>query len=915
MKASPILLRLLNVRKDEWWLVQKLFLLQFFQGAGIAFFFTSAFSRFLEYFQVSALANVFILTAFLLWIAGYAYHKLEHKLEPARLYHIITAALMGSMLLFWVGGTYLSGGWFYFIMLAWFNVLYLLNNLMFWGIAAQLYDVRQSKRLFGVISAGDIPAKFIGYSVAAVIVSYIGTINLLIPGLLFILISVPFLRNIIHRDQERMHNHSNEKHSPVIKSIARDYTVNTLIRRIALLSLIVSVCIVILNYAFYAEVKHAYKDDVELAGFIAGILAGARLIAMLIKIIFTSRIVYWLGNVAALTITPVVLIIMVLMLVYSGVFEPGTELILYIFGLAAIVIDVLRSAIDIPVLLTMMQPLTTPERLRAHNIVKGIMDPFAFLFSGVFLLLVYQFNLYSLPLLGYLLLALAVSWIIGILRVHSQYLKTLIKTISSRYFSQEEFNIYEGGTRTLIEEKIKTGSELEVMYILNMLGSRGGEEPTQLIIHALKHGSSRVINEALMLVEKMHIQKAERAIIDNLSNHPDGSIRAKAIEVLGKISFNDEAIIPYLSSDEKKVRISAIISILNHSHMREHRDSAEKIMDELFASGDPQKIIEASEVLTETVNDKFDTQLLTAINHPDKAIQLAAIRAMGFQASDACLQGLMKKIDEWEKPVLEAFVLAGDKSLPLLRSLIMAENTPLKKKERMINTIGHINGKQTHEILLGILHELPYFQKQIVKILHQSHFRASSNNQKFVESVIRDNLIKAAENLHMQKTLHPSIEKYEVILRSLQLELYELREVLLFLFSFLYDREKISKVKSAMELNKMGSNANAIELVDMTVKKEFANPFNAAFEHADIEHRCAMLKYLFPQERFAGLREVANDILADERFSHNNWTKACSLYFSSKLSYEVKQSLIEKYRASEDPLLKQTAENTMGVNH
>jgi hypothetical protein len=59
---------------------------------------------------------------------------------------------------------------FLYLMLAWFNVLYLLNNLEFWGITSLLFDVRQSKRLFGLISAGDIPAKFIGYTLALVLV-------------------------------------------------------------------------------------------------------------------------------------------------------------------------------------------------------------------------------------------------------------------------------------------------------------------------------------------------------------------------------------------------------------------------------------------------------------------------------------------------------------------------------------------------------------------------------------------------------------------------------------------------------------------------------------------------------------------------------------------------------------------------
>src|SRR5688572_3936645 len=319
MKTPFYLLRALNVRRDEWWLVQKLFFLQFFQGAGIAFFFTSSFSRFLEHFPVSQLAYVFVLSSFLLWAAGFIYNKLEHKVDESRLYFIVTLVLAMSMIVFRVGGEFITYNFFYFLMLAWFNVLYLLNNLMFWGMASQLYDVRQSKRLFGVISAGDIPAKFIGYSVASIIVSYTGTLNLLIAGFVCILFSFPFLKNIVRHGKNHAVQHKDvTKHSSALRNIVKDYSVNLLIRRVAILSLIASACVILINYAFYAEVKYAYKDDVRLASFIALFLASARLIALVIKILVTSRLLYFLGNRIALLITPVLLIFLIVILLFTN---------------------------------------------------------------------------------------------------------------------------------------------------------------------------------------------------------------------------------------------------------------------------------------------------------------------------------------------------------------------------------------------------------------------------------------------------------------------------------------------------------------------------------------------------------------------------------------------------------------------
>jgi ATP:ADP antiporter, AAA family len=55
MGTRKFWLRVLNVYPEEWWIVKRLYMLQFFQGAGIAFFFTSAFAQFLERFEITKL--------------------------------------------------------------------------------------------------------------------------------------------------------------------------------------------------------------------------------------------------------------------------------------------------------------------------------------------------------------------------------------------------------------------------------------------------------------------------------------------------------------------------------------------------------------------------------------------------------------------------------------------------------------------------------------------------------------------------------------------------------------------------------------------------------------------------------------------------------------------------------------------
>ena len=48
--------------------------------------------------------------------------------------------------------------WPFLLLMAWSIAMYALSSLAFWGAASRLFDVRQGKRLFSLVSAGDVVA-------------------------------------------------------------------------------------------------------------------------------------------------------------------------------------------------------------------------------------------------------------------------------------------------------------------------------------------------------------------------------------------------------------------------------------------------------------------------------------------------------------------------------------------------------------------------------------------------------------------------------------------------------------------------------------------------------------------------------------------------------------------------------------
>lgn len=913
MNPSLRFLKLLNIHPGEWPLVQKLFSLQFFQGAGIALFFTAAISQFLGKFPISELAYVFIISAFLLWIAGIISNKLEHKLSLQKLSVVMTLLMATSMLFFWIGEFVFSGDWFYYIMLAWFNVLYLINNLEFWGLAAQLYDVRQSKRLFGVISSGDIPAKFLGYTIALLVIPFIGTQNLLLAGFFGMLFSLFFIRSIFQSaDLSRLtaQTHKVKQHQTAgLSAMLRNITGNKLIMRTAILSMIAFAGFVLIEYDFYAEIKESdrYTSDISFAAFIALFMGSARLVAWIFKLGFTSRIVAGIGNRNALLITPIAVFILNVIVLIAFKYNHNSKLILYIFGVTAILVDALRASINSPVLLTILQPLSTPERLRAHNIVKGIMDPFAYLFIGLLLLFLYKWNFYHLAVLCYIIITISVIWAVYVFLIQKQYLKTLIQTISSRHFTREEFNVNEKQTLDRIAEKIHNGTELEVLYLLKMLDDDKGKINNQLIAVALKHPSTTVGIAALDIVQKKQLTEITGDVSDLISNSNHPSVQSKALRVLCSIDFKYAFVFPFLSSPDLLLQQAALVSIIQYGKTETERRPAVDLLKHLLLSDEPLQRISAIRSVTEIGGPVFEKDFEHLLDDSTIEVQKAAIQSIGFNSSNKTILHLAKLFPAHEKEVTEAFVKVGNKSLAAIKELLLSQKINQKQKERLILTCGRIGDRASQQVLLELFHPFPAESYTIIKALNRSGFHVDAKNAGLIDAVTHAHLQRAVEILFMLNRSRSTQEIKLFMYDSLQLELFDIREALLNLFSFYSDKEQVDKIKKALYLNKKELAANALELIEVTIKKEYASTFNSAFEDVDLSFRCSALKKLIPESAFADIQKVIARVLNEENAFFNHWTKACSLHTTKHGSLKIDRELIHRYLQSENVLLRETA--------
>ena len=436
-----------------------------------------------------------------------------------------------------------------------------------------------------------------------------------------------------------------------------------------------------------------------------------------------------------------------------------------------------------------------------------------------------------------------------------------------------------------------------------MLNTQISGSSKEIIFKLLDHPSNNIKKVTLLLLQTRNIKGAE-AKLKFLADHDDNKeIQILAVQSLCKEQNQHQHLKHYLHHHDTGIKAAALMGMLK-SLDKENRQYAENIITDLIQSTHTKDKQTALQVLAE-VKDVYchphHSQLFTG----DRGMRLAALKAIGGSATQLLLETVITYFKEHPLHVGASLQAAGEKSIPLILKTI-SDDKDAFLREKLITVLGKIGGNKAQATLFELLEKYPSDAGTIAKSLHRSRFSATEETQEKLEEISLAYIIYGSELLYMQSLLEHK-KNYSLLNSSLNIELTEIRNVLICLFGCLYDHEKAFKIKQGLDMKKKESVANAMELIDMIVKKDLAIPFNKLYEPTDIEYRSNSLKSFLPPDKVSQAQEILSKILEEKPISYNVWTKACTMYISKKTSAAVTPGLIEKFIHSENLLLKETA--------
>jgi len=173
------ILKALNIRKGEETAISLLLLYSFIMGSVIAFFYTSATSMFVVNFESSFLPYAYIgggIMSYLVWLL---YARIERFVSFRILTLFGISLLLIAVGFFVLGIRFFNNKWLTFMMFVWIRVFIFISVVGFWGLATKIFDLRQGKRIFGLISSGEVISDIVGFFSIPLVLHFIKTSDLL----------------------------------------------------------------------------------------------------------------------------------------------------------------------------------------------------------------------------------------------------------------------------------------------------------------------------------------------------------------------------------------------------------------------------------------------------------------------------------------------------------------------------------------------------------------------------------------------------------------------------------------------------------------------------------------------------------------------------------------------------------------
>ncbi|MGD1846090.1 MAG: hypothetical protein ACFB10_11915 [Salibacteraceae bacterium] len=441
----------LGVRADEQQRVGLLLVHSFFMGIFVSSYFSFANGAFLGVFDLSMLPWAYLASGASGFVATSLFARFQSRFRLTRVLLLTLAFLLVLTVLFRFGLLTLGQQpWLVFLIFIWAGPFLGLIGLQFWNMVSNLFDLRQGKRLFGLIGSGDVLSSILGYlSIPLLLTVMEDAANLMVLGLFGLLTGIFFQVVLIRKFGTQINQEtSGEQAAPAEKAKTSTYGFSSLFRHryfgwVFLLMLVSVFCSYLVDFSFMGAIRLKYAGNPKaITGFIGGFFGAIKLAELLGKTLLTGSVVSRFGIRFGLLLLPLLLLFFALWAVLAGGFSDTTSaglqvgtLLLLPLAFNKLFDRFIRRSIEEPSIKVLYQPLEDQARQWLQTQTEGSARQLAVVLAGAILIIGSQYSGFGILQVALTLALLLGGWMWIGHRMAQAYRQNLLSKINQ---SREE---------------------------------------------------------------------------------------------------------------------------------------------------------------------------------------------------------------------------------------------------------------------------------------------------------------------------------------------------------------------------------------------------------------------------------------------------------------------------------------------
>jgi ATP/ADP translocase/HEAT repeat protein len=908
-----------NSKSEELNLVLVLILHSFFIGLPRTFTFTASWALFLDQYGAADLPYVYMGLAIACTFSGLIYMRAQKKLPFGKLLSFNLTFLLAGILILRGMLSWSDARWPALVLAIWAFVEMVLTSLEFWPLCSKLLDVRQGKRLFGVIGSGEVFSGIIGGFATPWLVASVGTSNLLFlsaAGLAVSLVLLTYIRKAYAVDDQIPDTKiKSSSDRPMEKEKFTALLKNKYVLLLLLMPFFSVLSLYILDNSFNTLAKLQYPDTDQLAGFFGMFSAVISLCVFLGKTFLAGPLLAKFGIRLGLLSNSITVLVFASAFSVAGFqygVEPLTGIVFWLLVATRGMEKISRNAIYVQAVQLTYQPLDSKHRVQVQTAVEAIIEPITCGLAGALILfLTKQFAFNSVQLIYVALVTLTLGVAIAMMVV-SEYTHVLAGALKKRNFGALDLGLEDKSTIELLKKKLESPYIGEVLYSLNILENL---EPTSLntmLEQLMEHENSEVRKDIYGRLQAIKPVGLCSKVEDRIEKETDSELKSAALQTL--CALNEEAfetVVPFLDAEDANIRKGAMIGLLKNGGIEGIVAAGERLTA-MANSEDESERVFAAKVFGEVAIGSFHRPLIRLLNDECHSVKKAALEAAPKLQNPKLWKHVVKHLYDQSvrADAMNALVKAGPSVLYVLEKEFNKEEQTPQIRSKIARICGLIGGKEAIEFLRK-RYDFPVeaVRHAILMALKRCGYQATDDTAQ-LNQLVKEEAESSCWVLASMVDIGET-DASKLLHSALRNEWEKSRQRIFALLSFLYDSDTMNRVAMHLTSDTRKNTVFALELLDNLLSKDLRDLVFPIVDDIPFDLRLKRLNQIFKQPALGRDNRLREIIFRSDK-STTAWTKSCALYMIGKASINSLYDAVVAALSSPEEIVRETAVWTVG---